>query len=92
MSKDIKVGDLVIVVKPSLCCGILKDIGSIFTVLNAMPATYVTCIYCHNRKENENYLLLSNNMGCHKSRLIKIDPPQLPEEITTNEPMENVAW
>jgi len=32
--ENIKVGDLVIVVKPTTCCGFIGDVGKVFTVLD----------------------------------------------------------
>lgn len=42
---DIKAGDLVVVVKPSLCCGRTKGIGRIFTV-QAVSLGTLRCTWC----------------------------------------------
>jgi len=46
--ENIQVGDLVIVVKPTPCCGYFGDVGKIFTVLDieGPKGTYSECWQC----------------------------------------------
>ena len=46
MSEPIKVGDLVIVVHPSGCCGGNNDIGTVFSVLAIQINGGGNCEYC----------------------------------------------
>lgn len=45
--KPISVGDLVVVVKPTLCCGQLgKSFGAVFRVSHIRERTYSRCAHC----------------------------------------------
>jgi hypothetical protein len=80
----IKVGDLVMVVKPTVCCGESSSIGLIFTFKNKPPLErMVRCIYCKNRRNSANDVFVDDRYSIEISRLIKIDPPALQDETTT---------
>lgn len=83
MSSDIKLGDLVMVVKPKPCCGEASSMGILF--ITDDPRLEVSHVKCHNCGfvdfDLSNYFLF-NGRGCaHVSRLKKIDPPALDEDI-----------
>jgi len=82
---DIKVGDLVMVVKPQLCCGHAGRIGSVFTVTDAM-VSFAICGDC-GRADNKVPLIYGHSEGyaVHAARLVKIDPPSMPETIETQD-------
>jgi hypothetical protein len=82
---DIKVGDLVMVVKLRTCCG-AGVLGEPEIVVDANGRkAFVTCD-CGNVEFNDPliYVKLSDGTYCQKSRLIKIDPPAL-DETTESE-------
>jgi hypothetical protein len=84
---NIKVGDLVMVVKPAPCCGSTKNIGKIFKVTELSAGGICSCgaLTKINEKCARTGDMTKN--GLHISyqvnRLIKIDPPSLPETIET---------
>ena len=80
--KPIKVGDLVMVVRPTICCGATKSVGLVATVVDNETKQYVRCIHCSDRVINDSsYLQLDNGKYCHVSRLKRIDPPATPETV-----------
>lgn len=84
-----KKGDLVMVVKPSLCCNNIKAIGSIHVIGSQdLIKPISTCVYCHHRTLPTNQVLLSCGRTIEKSRLIKIDPPADQDQETTDKELE----
>jgi hypothetical protein len=80
----IKVGDLVMIVKPTNCCGNPSSLGQIFTV-SCLETETSDCIYCGYAHE---VTIAEDSRDKHwvdLNRLIKIDPPQLQEETTKDE-------
>lgn len=85
---DIKPGDLVMVVRPSPCCGKTSAIGTTFVVegLNIAPGkcrhcgVIETALLARTGKRSEIGLV-----SYRVSRLIRIDPPALPESVETTE-------
>jgi len=78
----IKVGDLVMVVKPTVCCGNPAELGIIFTVAE-IDSSESNCVFCgstFNVLDARNGI---NNDWHDVSTLIKIDPPALQDETTT---------
>ena len=82
----IKAGDLVMVVRGSPCCGSTHAIGTAF-VVDSVAIALGTCRHC-----GANETSLSARTGkrserglvaCLVSRLIRIDPPALPESVET---------
>lgn len=86
--EDIKPGDLVMVVKSSLCCGDVSRIGEIFRAQGVGIRPYAVCVHCG--REATNYF------GVHKrgrywhsaSRLKKIDPPAEGDSLPTRREIE----
>ena len=74
---SIKKGDLVMVVKPTECCGSTKSLGHIFTVTSVRVVTSV-CGVCGDSAADIN-CEDSDRTGCLPSRLKKIDPPSTGE-------------
>jgi hypothetical protein len=81
MMSAIKVGDLVMVVKPSVCCGSGDDIGQLFISGETYSGIGI-CGACGNNGEVNAVWKDADNVK-ELSRLIKIDPPALPESIET---------
>lgn len=78
----IKAGDLVMVVRPTACCGNAGWLGLIFTVLDVLPAATHACPYCHTVWTNAFALSVGKvGLGFPISRLTKIDPPAVPQEV-----------
>jgi hypothetical protein len=82
---DIKVGDLVMVVKPSACCGRLDFIGKTFIALE-FKIGLSNCVYCGHREDRTN--IVGGEFMFHIHRLIKIDPPALPESMEREKALE----
>lgn len=88
MSKEIRAGDLVMVVKAAPCCGAHgKLTGLVFTVESLGVADF-ECD-CSPGKLTEAPYAAFKRAGKRKlryvelSRLIRIDPPALPESVET---------
>lgn len=86
---SIKSGDLVMVVKPALCCGSAGNIGRIFTVLE-ISHFEGRCIYC-GHVSTEARVMLSENGGIRLGRLKKIDPPADGDSLPTRKDIEVTA-
>lgn len=69
---EIKKGDLVMVVKPSECCGSDESIGVMF-VVSEVKTTKSRCIYCRKVRMFD-AAFKSNKLCCMISRLKKIKP------------------
>ena len=85
--KTIRVGDLVMVVKPRQC-GCDSTLGHVFRVRHIRPGDYPTCATCgkYNGSDGVPIAEWDDGSGVSElSRLIKIDPPALPESVTTDE-------
>lgn len=81
MSKPIAAGDLVMVVKPMYCCGNASKVGVVFRVQKIAKGT-ARCPYC-NAKVSGTFADRFPGKGPDVSRLIRIDPPALPESVET---------
>jgi hypothetical protein len=84
MTKEIKAGDLVMVVKPRICCGNGISIGKIFTA-GIVTDSSIRCNCGHVSFDIHKHVADGSGKYCEISRLIKIDPPALPETITHDE-------
>ena len=71
---DIKIGDMVMVVKPSSCCNSKKTIGRIFYV-NAICRDLSKCTHCGAIRIIDAAYEINNEDGCDIQKLIKINPP-----------------
>jgi hypothetical protein len=81
--RNIKAGDLVMVVKPKPC-GCADTIGTPFTVKRIEPHALIgKCKICGREWLNRGWLFFSDgaNTGANSSMVIKIDPPALPESL-----------
>lgn len=82
--KTIRRGDLVMVVKPQICCGNTANIGYVFRVLD-LRVGRSACVYCA-KVETSMVVCDEPNGGFVPERLIKIDPPAVPirrdDEVT----------
>jgi hypothetical protein len=77
---DIKVGDLVMVVKPIHCCGGTTSIGRVF-VVQAIAIARGVCGNCLTNHPPMPVAFINDWFRYDIPRLIKIDPPALPESI-----------
>lgn len=84
MTEPIKKGDLVMVVKPTPCCGNAGSLGRVFRV-GSLRAFTGWCLRCGLRGDPSVDVALPHRSleGAQLSRLIKIDPPALPEGVET---------
>lgn len=86
-----KKGDLVMVVKPTLCCNRTKVIGQIHTVRRVI----ITDTYCEGCGHEKDSVLVVEmdavDFYVESSRLIKIDPPAEEDQETTNKELEVVV-
>ena len=82
---DIKVGDLVIVVKPTVCCGNKKRLGQIFKTTAYIVST---CLYC---KETQSGFCSDTNFAVEYSRLKRIPPLSELEGQRTEEKLKEPA-
>lgn len=84
-----KKGDLVIVVRPSLCCKNTESIGQIHVVGDqSLMMPFSTCVFCGHFSRSASQILLSCGSAIEKYRLIKIDPPAEEDQETTNKELE----
>lgn len=92
MSADIKPGDLVMVVRPSRCCGRSDAIGMVGTVEpNPTWARYAQCDGCGAADFNHaNYRTIDGG-GYHVDTLKKIEPPAIDDEAPAHRELEVVA-
>ena len=87
MSKPIAAGDLVMVVKPTPCCGHSMRIGFVAMVLE-VKMQHGWCRHCRAPIAQDHWRArlsedLSEGLVIAVSRLIRIDPPALPESVET---------
>lgn len=85
----IKTGDLVMVVKPTPCCGNCKAIGRTFTV-KGVSASEAVCRYCGRIDKLEDALSVDDRRY-DISRLKKIDPPADGDSLPTRADIEVAA-
>lgn len=85
-----KAGDMVMVVKPRLCCGGVDDIGRVCEVANyTTPQGFrYFCRNCSTYHPPLGYLNVQIGKtdfgGVHQQRVIKLPPMSDPEEVSTN--------
>lgn len=80
--RPIQAGDLVMVVKPLKCCGGVKSLGKVFRA--KMVVTVVTRCKCCGNMGERTLAATKWGAGIEVSRLIRIDPPALPESVETD--------
>lgn len=75
MSAAIRPGDLVMVVRPNVCCGAAGSIGMVGAVMpNPAWATYAQCDFCGAINLDANSFRTIEGSGYHVDTLQKIDP------------------
>lgn len=85
---EIAKGDLVMVVKPTACCGNESAIGMTFHVMSLIKME-CWCVHCGNHR---NIMRAECPLGFgDASRLKKIPPLSELEDATTNEPIKSHA-
>lgn len=79
----IKAGDLVCVVRPTVCCGNHNAIGLMFKVAS-VQVTETRCQLC-GKSGIKPVAFSDDDSGEHMSTVIKIDPPPLTEDTPATE-------
>jgi hypothetical protein len=74
VSDPIKVGDLVVVVRPTLCCNDARGIGKIFTVIGPARSESQQCSNCRRVFKTTDEVTINNGFGIEKRRLKRIPP------------------
>lgn len=92
MSAGIKPGDMVMVVKPSPCCGSTSTIGWIGRA-SAPPSYAVSaeCNTCGKIDWDVSKFLEVENRAYHIDTLKKIDPPAEGDSLPTHSELEVIA-
>ena len=89
MSEPIKVGDLVMVVKPAICCGSPRRIGLVVRVTGLTNGERTRCTWC-SLSDVVPLAEYSSDLCIDIRRLKRIDPPaigdSLPMRKTVKEP------
>lgn len=83
---EIKVGDLVVVVKPQPCCGSSRAIGRIHTV-HGIARTPFTCTECWTSGVDD-LVLYGDFSGTSISCVRKIEPLEDPETIEIDDSLD----
>ena len=85
--KPIQVGDLVMVVKPTTCCGSIETLGRIKRVIGPPRYPFATCSVCGKSWQHDysTAVVLDNGKSCERSRLKRIDPDNLKDDIPERE-------
>lgn len=83
MSKEIKAGDLVQVVKKSPC-GCQQLLGHPFVVKKICTFSYAACTTCGDSIPNLPLAMETDDEGFPIECLIKIDPPPTKEDIASH--------
>lgn len=89
MSKPIAAGDLVMVVRGRQCCGWPSAIGKVFVVQAVVIGSNCYCDACKTEVPDDiartgGLSPRGRLVGIELSRLIRIDPPALPESVETD--------
>lgn len=79
MNNEIRPGDLVMVVRPTTCCGSMKSIGTVFEV--AEIGNYFCHCVLYNFAGNGIAALVDAESGYPIQRLKKLNPPAEQEII-----------
>lgn len=80
-----KVGDLVVVVKPSPCCGKTAAVGRVFVIANFYQGL-VTCYSCNQLFSGELARAVGDFGGITRRRSMRTPPfPELIDELIADE-------
>lgn len=90
MSDKIKPGDLVQVIKPTVCCNHPGVIGMIFIAEDIGYKENLICLHC-DQKKGAIYAILSPKGWGELSRCKKIDPPSEGDSLPTRADKEITA-
>jgi len=91
MSTDIKPGDLVMVVRPNLCCGASDSVGMVAIVQpNPRWASYCQCDGCGAVEYDMRDFRTLKGGGYHIAVLKKLEPPALADNTETQRELEEV--
>lgn len=89
--KPISVGDLVVIVRPTYCCGFALKLGYIGTVTRvglAPDLRGVLCVNCMAESNDVDDLAEIDHEGyVNRSRLKRIDPDCLQDDVPHAEPL-----
>jgi hypothetical protein len=84
MSAPFKPGDLVMVVRPTHCCGSTVFIGTVGVVgVRPLWATRADCEFCGRSDSDLDSYAEINNGAYHQSTLKKLDPPERGDFLPT---------
>jgi len=87
---EIKAGDLVMIVKPTLCCGNAGSLGQMFIVDDRPLPQKSKCYFCGSVEPiTKEIVPLSSKNVCARSRLKKIDPPAEGDDLPTRRDLHN---
>ncbi len=77
MNGPLKVGDLVCVVKPTPCCGNIKYLGGVFTLVDLRPSPTgsILCNYCKRVRPLAVDMAITDTKLCFDSTRLKRIPP-----------------
>lgn len=89
--KPISVGDLVVVVRGTRCCGVAGNIGLVYRVALIRPEAHWHCTYCRSHEREPLVAAASHINGYQLSRLKRIPPLDELESERTDEPMKEPA-
>lgn len=90
MSEQFKPGDLVMLVKPTPCCGSAASLGSIYTVSPGIVAMF-RCLPCGTIAFGQDLVELDGEYCAERNRLKKIDPPATGDSLPTRAELEQIA-
>ena len=81
MNNEIRPGDLVMVVRPTACCGKSNSIGKIFSVV-AIESKLASCKWCGRSVKQKPFAFTGHGKDAALlSRLQKLNPPSEQEII-----------
>lgn len=83
---SIKAGDLVMVVKPTKCCGNVNILGRVSTA-KEIYISNLTCRHC-SYVERRSAVIMSDGMGADMARLKKIEPSADGDSLPTRRELE----
>lgn len=81
--RPIQAGDLVMLVRGMPCCGAAEKLGHVF-VVSSVEVLASTCGTCGAKTPARLVAVHQSGSVASFSRLIRIDPPALPESVETD--------
>lgn len=83
----IKAGDLVMVTRPTICCGSAYGIGMVFTAGDIKEGIGL-CMHCGKNQVGAATSIPNSTNRCATYRLTKIDPPAAQSEETQTKELQ----